>query len=101
MSNINVNLNQIAAWTSDGTSDVVTFNIMREQGSKGFQIETDGLALEDLTITAFGHTGASKIVDVDAGTGELGFIGLTGASLSKITISGAAAGTYKVKLTEL
>lgn len=101
MANMTGKLNEVESWVSAGAGDVLTYNVMRESGSKGFQIEVDGVALDTLTITAFGHTGASKVITVEAGTGEIGFIGVSGASLAKLTISGAAAATYKVKLTPL
>lgn len=90
------NINE--SWICSGTSDTLDCYFLPTDGLKGIQIESPTLTMESITITAYGLTGASKVVSVPAASGHICSVGGEGFALSRITLTNAPAGTHVVRL---
>lgn len=88
-------------WVCAGTSDPLVLNMRPGEAKKGIQLEGKLMALSGATVTMYGATGAVKTYTVPALSGEIILIGFEGYSITKVSITGIAAGTYLVKATPL
>lgn len=92
-------INKETTWVCGGTSDILTCDDVVEQIRNGVQIDANGFNLEDATIKITMANGAEKTPIIAAGTGETVIVGFR-FSMSKVSISGVAAGTYVVTFSQ-
>lgn len=88
-------------WVCSGTSDVLTCSIKLSQANKKMQFECVGANLANAVVTGYGLAGASKVFTTPGSPGQMFIIDSGDYVLSKITVSGVPAGTYKVKFTPI
>lgn len=88
-------VNQTVAWTSTGTGDTLTCSDIFPEIRNGVQIDADGITLESATLTVTTKTGVTHVAAAPAGSGETCLVG-QGFAISKIVLSGVAAGTHNV-----
>jgi len=86
-------------WVCGGESDILTCPDVSPQIRDGVQIDSNGFNLEDATITTTMQNGAQKQPTIAAGTGETVIVGFR-FSMSAVSISGVAAGTYTVTFSQ-
>jgi hypothetical protein len=98
MADIQATLNQLVSWVSTGTGDTLTCDNINPNLRHGVQIDADGITLESATITVTTTAGATKVVAAPSGAGESVLVG-EGFSITKIVLSGVAAGTYPVRFS--
>ena len=96
---MNAVLNTKVEWECSGIGDILTCPILSNYANKAIQIESPGVTFEGKTITAYGITGAAQIADIPVGTTAICSVGGETFSLSKVTVSGLAAGTYTFLFT--
>lgn len=89
-------LNQVKTWVSTGTGDTITCYDISSEIRNGVQIDTTGFDVDTATITVTTKGGAVKVANAPASSGQAC---LTGDkwSMSTISLSGIAAGTYTVR----
>lgn len=87
------------SWKPTGTSDTLDCYTFDLGHYGGYQIDADGFNVEAATIVVTTRSGAQKTVAPVAGTGEAGLIA-EGFGVSRIVISGIAAGTYPITISK-
>ena len=92
-------LGEPITWVSSGSSDTLECYTYDLNHFGGYQIDVDGFDAEDATITVYTRSGAEKVLDLDGKPGEVGLFG-DGAALSRIVISGIAAGSYPLTISK-
>lgn len=85
-------------WTPTGTEDELECYTYDLNHFGGYQLDVDGFDAEDATITVYTRSGAAKVLGLDGTPGEVGLFG-DGAALSRIVISGIAAGSYPLTIS--
>jgi len=93
-------VNQTVAWTSTGTGDTLTCSDIFPEIRNGVQIDADGITLESATITVTTKAGVTHVAAAPAGSGETCLVGWPRFAISKIVLSGVAAGTYNVTFSQ-
>lgn len=99
MANTTAFVNKQCTWISTGTGDTLTCDDINGNRQSGVEIDSDSIAFENATITVTTKAGASKVVAAPASAGKSVLVG-EGFAVSKIVISGMAAGTYIVHFTQ-
>ncbi len=99
MADLTARLNTVYSWTSAGVGDKLICQNISPGLRTGVQVEINGVNLDTATIVCFGETGAQKTVASVAQIEEIALIG-EGFSISRIEISGVAAGTYSIKFSQ-
>jgi len=92
-------LGEPITWVSSGASDTLECYTYDLNHFGGYQLDVDGFDAEDATITVYTRSGAEKVLDLDGKPGEVGLFG-DGAALSRIVISGIAAGSYPLTISK-
>ena len=93
-------VNKNTVWVCSGPSDTLTCPLLREDGSRTIQIEAVDVSFSDVTVTAFGLTGAAQVVEFPAGTEEICSVGgQDDFVMSKLEVSNVPAGTYTFRFT--
>lgn len=93
-------LNTNTEWVCTGTSDAIECFVYNNDQDRAVQIEAAGVAFSNATVTAYGITGASQVVELPAGTGEICSIGGDDKFLiSKIKVSNLPAATYTFRFS--
>lgn len=98
MADLTARINQTYEWVCAGTSDVLSCTDIAEQVRNGVQYETD-FDMSAATITVTMESGVTKTVTPAAAEDNVGLIG-DGFSMSAISVTDVAAGTYTVRFSQ-
>lgn len=99
MADTKARVNQTTPWTTTGTSDTITCDDIAPGMRNGVQVDIDGVAISTTTIVVTTRGGAEVTPSVASIVGESVLVG-QGYSISKIVISGVAAGTRNVTFSQ-
>jgi hypothetical protein len=99
MANTDATLGKLISWVSTGVGDTLSCNILPPKGTKGVQIESINIDLEDLTVTITGRGGASKVVVFADPTGRLGTVGDESFDIARVVISNVPVGTNTFRIS--
>lgn len=92
-------LGEPITWASTGTSDTLDCYTFDLGHYGGYQIDADGVTLENATVVVHTRSGATKTVSAVTGVGEAGLFA-EGFGVSRIVISNVAAGSYPVTISK-
>jgi len=92
-------LGEPITWASSGISDTLDCYTYDLNHFGGYQLDANGFDAEDATITVHTRSGAEKILGLTGTPGEVGLFG-DGAAISRIVISGIAAGSYPLTISK-
>ncbi len=96
MSDLTIKLNEkVKTWTCSGTGDTLIINVHGD-ARDGIQLEANGLDFTGTTLTAFGKTGAQKVLEIPDEPDEILLVGTKGFVIFVLELTNCPAGEYKV-----